>query len=344
MSGARTPEQRELAAAVRQVLAAHEGAAAWGPLAGQIGVAGLAIPEEYGGFGAGPGELAVVSEELGRALSPVPFLDSAVLVPAALLASGDTEVCAGLLPELAEGSRTASLAWAEKDAEWDTGRQRTSAALVRGAWRLSGVKEHLPAAGDTLLVVARTEHHGPSLFLVPADAEGVTLTAVPVMDDSRPQWRLELTRAEGVPVGELGSAATALAAALEAGALVLASDAVGGASVAFESTLRYAKDREQFGRPIGSFQAVKHRLADMFTSLESSRSLLAAAVDGEVPAGAAKAACCESFEWIAGEAIQLHGGIAITWEHPAHRWFKRAHSAARLLGSSAWHRRNLALV
>jgi alkylation response protein AidB-like acyl-CoA dehydrogenase len=345
MSGdGRTAEQRELAAAVRQVLAGHEGLAAWSPLTRQIGVAGLAVPEAYGGFDAGRAELAVVGEELGRALSPVPFLDSGVLVPAALVASGDAQACARVLPELAEGARTASLAWAESGAEWDTGRLRTHAALQQGVWRLTGAKEHLLAAGDTLLVVARTEHHGPSLFLVPADGEGVSLAPVPTMDGTRPQWRLDLTRAAGTPVGELGGAQGALDAALGAGSLVLAADAVGGAAVAFETTLQYARDREQFGRPIGSFQAVKHRLADLFTSLESARSLLYAAADGELPAGAAKAACCESYEYIAGEAIQLHGGIAITWEHPAHRWFKRAHSAARLLGSPAWHRRRLTLV
>ncbi|WP_306322215.1 MULTISPECIES: acyl-CoA dehydrogenase family protein [unclassified Streptomyces] len=337
-------EQEELRAAVRQVLAAHEGAAAWAPLAGQVGVAGLAVPEQYGGFGAGDAELAVVAEELGRSLSPVPFLDSAVLVPRALVASGDREACARLLPGLAEGTRTASSAWAEGGGvEWEPGRVRAHAVLDHGEWRVAGTKEHLLAPGDDLLVVARTERHGPSLFHVPATADDVRLTPVPTMDDTRPQWRAELLRAPATPVGELGDAERVLEEAMAAGCLALAADAVGGAGAVFELTLRYAKDREQFGRPIGSFQAVKHRLADLFTELESARSLLLAAVHGEIPAGAAKAACCETYEHVAGEAIQLHGGIAITWEHPAHRYFKRAHSAARLLGSPAWHRRRLPL-
>ncbi|WP_425835070.1 acyl-CoA dehydrogenase family protein [Streptomyces fractus] len=338
-------EQEELRGAVRQVLGAHEGPAAWAPLAGRVGVAGLAVPEEYGGFGAGGGELAVVGEELGRALSPVPFLDSAVLVPRALAASGDGEACARLLPGLAEGARTASLAWAEDGgAGWDTDRLRTHAVLDGGAWRVSGAKEHLLACGDDFLVVARTERHGPSLFHVPATAADVRVSPVPVMDATRPQWRLDLLRTPARPVGELGDAAGVLSEALEAGSLVLAADAVGGASAVFELTLRYAKEREQFGRPIGSFQAVKHRLADLFTELEAARSLLLAAAHGDIPAGAAKAACCETYEHVAGEAIQLHGGIAITWEHSAHRFFKRAHSTARLLGSPAWHRGRLSLV
>ncbi|MGW2344752.1 acyl-CoA dehydrogenase family protein [Streptomyces sp. NPDC001661] len=335
-------EQEELRSAVRQVLAAHGGAASWAPLAGQVGVTGLAAPEEYGGFGAGAGELAVVGEELGRALSPVPFLDSAVLVPRALAASGDGGACARLLPGLADGTRTASLAWAEDGgADWDPGRTRTQATLDRGAWRLSGAKEHLLACGDDFLVVARTERHGPSLFHVPATTDDVRVSSVPVMDGTRPQWRLNLLRTPAEPVGELGDAGRVLAEAMEAGALVLAADAVGGAAAVFELTLRYAKEREQFGRAIGSFQAVKHRLADLFTELESARSLLLAAAHGDVPAGAAKAVCCETYEHVAGEAIQLHGGIAITWEHPAHRFFKRAHSTARLLGSPAWHRGRL---
>ncbi|GAA2774706.1 acyl-CoA dehydrogenase family protein [Streptomyces showdoensis] len=346
-----TEEQRELRSAVRAVLERHPGDASWRPLAERIGVAGLAVPEEYGGAGCGAVEVGVVMEELGRELSPVPYLGSAVLVVGALLASGDRAARARLLPELASGAVVGALAWAEHGS-WDVSAVRAEAGPAPGGrWRITGTKEHvLDGAGAGLLLVAARSAAGVSLFEVPADAPGVRREAVVTMDATRAQARVVLSGAEGRLLGPEGDGERVLRHVLDLACTALAAEQVGAAARALDVTLGYARERVQFGRPIGSFQAVKHRLADAYVLVESARSaalgasFAAAGGDPELPrlAAAAKSACSEAFSAVAGEMIQLHGGIGITWEHEAHRYFKRAHASAQLFGPPSWHRARLA--
>ncbi|MFF1509578.1 acyl-CoA dehydrogenase family protein [Streptomyces sp. NPDC058326] len=346
-----TEEQEELRSAVRAVLGRHTAETAWRPLTAQIGVAGLAVPEEYGGAGCGAGEVHVVMEELGRVLSPVPYLGSAVLVVRALLASGDGTACARLLPELASGALVGALAWAERGS-WDPSAVRAEAAPGPGGrWRITGVKDHvLDGAGAEVLLVAARTAAGVSLFEVPGDGAGVDRGATVTMDVTRAQARVTLRGAEGRLVGADGDGDRVLRRVLDLACAALAAEQVGAAARCLERTVAYAGERVQFGRPIGSFQAVKHRLADAYVRVESARSAalgasLAAAADSpELPrlAAAAKSACSEAFSAVAGEMIQLHGGIGITWEHDAHRYFKRAHGSSQLFGPPSWHRDRLA--
>ncbi|MEV5548284.1 acyl-CoA dehydrogenase family protein [Streptomyces sp. NPDC052309] len=346
-----TEEQEELRSAVRSLLGRHEGAAAWRPLTEQIGVAGLAVPEEYGGAGCGAREVHVVMEELGRELSPVPCLGSAVLAVQALLASGDRAACAELLPRLAEGSAVGALAWAEQGS-WDPAAIRAEAAQgPGGSWWITGTKEHVlgGAEAEVLLVAARTET-GVSLFHVAVDDTGARREAVVTMDGTRAQARVVLSGAEGRLVGAEGDGGRVLRHVLDLACAALAAEQVGAAERCLQLTVAYAKDRVQFGRPIGSFQAVKHRLADAYVLVESARSAALgaafAAAEGSPElsrsASVAKSACSEAFLTVAGEMIQLHGGIGITWEHDAHRYFKRAHGSGRLFGPPAWHRSRVA--
>ncbi|MFF9014113.1 acyl-CoA dehydrogenase family protein [Streptomyces sp. NPDC014870] len=348
-----TPEQDELRAAVRSVLDRHAGAAAWAPLTGQIGVAALAVPEAYGGLGCGLPEIAVVAEELGRALSPVPFLGSAVLPVTALLASGDWDACARLLPGLAEGARTGALAWAEEGG-WEPESLTTAAhqgppeSLTTTADegpRLTGRKEYVlapPERPDLCLVFARDARTGRLSLYELLDDEG-EFTVAPTLDRTRPLARIRLDRTPARLLCADGEGV--LTRVRDVAATVLAAEQVGGAERALGDTVRQVGERVQFGRPIGSFQAVKHRLADLYTAVESARSLALAAAHADaepLAAAAARTVCSETYLTVAGEMIQLHGGIGVTWEHPAHDHLKRAHQCAHLLGLPAAHRARLA--
>ncbi|MFD3560462.1 acyl-CoA dehydrogenase family protein [Streptomyces sp. NPDC058686] len=333
-----TREQDELRSAVRAVLTRHEGVAAWAPLTESVGAAGLGVPEEYGGFGGGTVETYVVMEELGRSLSPVPYLASTVLATQALIATGNTLACAALLPALVDGSAAGALAWAE-NGSWEP---EAVNARVR-AGRLTGVKEHVlagPGRPDTLLVLARDEQ-GIALFQV--DPENAEFTPQPTMDQTRPQARITF---DGTPAELLAAdGERVLSRVRDLACTALAAEQTGAAARALADTIQYAKDRVQFGRPIGSFQAIKHRLADLHVELEAARSLAQAAAHSDAEphlAAAAQASCSEAYTHIAGEMIQLHGGIGITWEHEAHRHLKRAHSGRHLFGAPAAHRQRLA--
>ncbi|MEU6162485.1 acyl-CoA dehydrogenase family protein [Streptomyces sp. NPDC047130] len=346
-----TEEQEELRSAVRSLLTRHEGAAAWRPLARQMGVAGLAVPEEYGGAGGGARDVHVLMEELGRCLSPLPLLGSAVLTAGALLASGDEEACGRLLPPLADGRSVGALAWAERGS-WETEAVRAEAVPgPGGAWSLTGTKEYVldwPEV-DVLIVAARTGA-GVSLFEVAVDAPGVRRFPLVTMDATRGQARWVLEGAAGRLIGVDGEADRTLAHVRDLACAALAAEQVGAAERCLELTVAYARDRVQFGRAIGSFQAVKHRLADAYVLVESARSaaLGAAFAADEDPAAleraaaVAKSVCSEAFSAVAGDTIQLHGGVGITWEHDAHRYFKRAHGAGELFGPPAAHRARLA--
>ena len=365
-----TEEQRDLRDAVRGLLA-HEqrrtpadgddGRALWQRLCGEIGVAGLAIPQRYGGAGAGPVETHIVMEELGRGLTGSPLLGSGVLAAQALLASGDAAACERLLPAIADGSAVAALAWAGEAGRWDPGEaaydarpgqgdarptgpvRRTEAG--RPGWELDG-EAHYVLDGDRadVLLAAVRAPGGIALFEVDPHQRGVTRRAVTTMDTSRRLAVVRLDGAAGRPAGS-GAGGAALARARDLACVALSAEQVGAAQRALELTVAYTKARVQFGRPVGSFQALQHRMADLHVLVESARSLSYAAAsaaaggadDLGLRAAAAKAYCSETLTRVAGEMIQLHGAIGITWEHDAHRFFKRAHGAAHLFGRPSEH-------
>lgn len=358
------PEQEELRAAVRRFLAdrapsakvratlesaAGYDADVWTGLAG-MGVLGLVVPEELGGGGAGHVERAVVAEELGRSVTPAPFLASAVLATDALLALDDDAARTELLPRLATGELVGTVAVAEGGGAWDRAGGATTAVERGGRWELSGVKTPVLAGdvADVVLVLAGTPD-GPGWFAVERDAAGLTRTRLTGLDPTRPLAKLVLA---GTPARRLASAdaAAVLDVVADLAAVALAAEQVGVLQRAMELTVDYAKVRVQFGRPIGSYQAVKHGCADVYSSWEHAVSVLRYAAwtadhdRAELPLAAALAqtyigpACFEA----ATAMVQYHGGIGYTWEHDAHLYYKRAKSAELLLGPPAGHRARLA--
>jgi alkylation response protein AidB-like acyl-CoA dehydrogenase len=358
-------EQRQLRQSVRRFLAeksplpvvrrlmdtpAGYDQAVWRQAAEQLGLPALAIPEQYGGAGFSFVEQAIVLEELGRALYPGPYLASAVLAAGAILRSGDEQAAKDLLPGIAAGSVMATLAFAEDGGSWDAGAANTLTATPDGTgFVLSGHKNFVPYGhvADLVLAIGRTAA-GLSLFAVRGDA--VTRTALSTLDQTRKLARLEFHDVPARLVGTDGGAGEVLASTLDVAALALAAEQLGAAQAALDMAVAYAKEREQFGRPIGSFQAIKHRCADLLLELENTRSAVlyaswAVAEDStEVPvlAALAKAYASDAFFHIAAENIQIHGGIGFTWEHDAHLYFKRAKADELFLGDAAYHRAHLA--
>ena len=356
-------EQDELRASVRRFLADRaplsrvrelmEGGetdwAVWEQAGSQLGLQGLAIPEAYGGGGFGFAEQAIVLEEFGAALYGGPYLASAVLAATALLASPDEGARRGLLPDIASGATVATLAFTEDNGSWDPGAIRLSAVKDGDSWRLDGHKSFVldGATAGLILVVAATDA-GLSLFAVEGDE--VARTALPTLDQTRKLARLEFAGVTGRLIGSPGDGAAVLDRALDVAAIALAAEQLGGAQRALDMAVEYAKTRHQFDRPIGSFQAIKHRCADLLLEVESLRSAVgyaAAAVDEdspEVPALASlvKAYASETYFHVAAENIQIHGGIGFTWEHDAHLYFKRAKASELFLGDGAYHRERLA--
>ena len=316
----------------------------WQRLCGEIGVAGLSVPECYGGAGAGPVETHIAAEELGRDLTPSPMIGSAVLAAQALLASGDSAACRRLLPPIADGTAIAALAWTGSDGHWDPGEVACHAATAAtpGDWVLNGAAHHVldGAAADVLLVAARMPD-GVGLFDVDPRHSGVTRSAVTTMDGTRELAIVELKDVPGRRIGERA----ALAHVRDLACIALSAEQVGAAQRALERTVAYTQIRVQFGRPIGGFQALQHRMADLHVLVESARSLSYAAAtaaaegapDLGLRAAAAKVYCSEAALRVAGEMIQMHGAIGITWEHEAHRYLKRAHGAAQILGQPSEH-------
>jgi alkylation response protein AidB-like acyl-CoA dehydrogenase len=353
-------EQEELRRTVRTVLdrrsdkrRAGYDPQLWQLLAEQVGAHSLAIPEEYGGAGFTLLESHIVLEELGAALTPSPFC-STTSAAQAILAAGNEEAKLRLLPGIAAGESIATLAWAEEPGSWDPGAIR---ATVSAAGRLTGTKHHVLDGDDAdVFVVVAGSARGVELYEV-ARADAVVAPRVSV-DPNRPQATVTFTDAPAtlLTAGTAADSDRALTHVLDLACVALSAEQVGGAQRALDLTVAYARQRVQFGRPIGSFQAVKHRLADLFTLVESARSAsyAAAAVAASssssagsgheltIAAARAKAYCSEAYSTVAGEAIQLHGGIGITWEHDIHLYFKRAHATAQLFGSPAEHRRRYA--
>lgn len=306
-------------------------ASLWSTLCAEIGVAALAIPESHGGAGASFAETAVVLEELGAALAPVPVYSSAVLATAAILIAGDDDASARLLPDLASGDRIGTLAWANSSG-WCHAGVHAEAGLLTGS--ASFVTDG--DAADTLLVLAAGPG-GVTLHEIESGADGVHVVALPTMDPTRPMARIDFDGAVSRPIPTPDDFTTRLRTCAWA---LLSAEQVGGASATLTATVDYTNSRKQFGRALGSFQALKHRMADMYTRVEAARSISAAAVDAVVAgsadaerlAASAHVFCSEAFTSVAGDAIQLHGGIGITWEHDIQLYFKRAQSSSQLFG------------
>ncbi|MEU1620374.1 acyl-CoA dehydrogenase family protein [Streptomyces sp. NPDC005722] len=336
------------------VLARCEGAepydaALWRTLAREVGVAGLLVPEKLGGQGASAREAAVVLEELGAFVAPVPFLGSAVLATTALLASGTSEADA-LVARLAEGERTAALAVPLPSAPGaDLGRAVRADAdgVLRG--RVTSVAD---ATAADVLIVPATGPDGPGLYEVPTDAPGVALSVPVPLDLTRPIADVAFDGAAARRVAGPATAAAAVERALLSGAGLLASEQLGLAQRCLDETVAYLKERHQFGRVVGSFQSLKHRLADVWLEVVQSRAaarnaadaLAGDSADAPVAVAVAQAFCAPVAVRAAEECVQLHGGIGMTWEHPAHLRLKRAKADEIALGTPGRHRAALAAL
>lgn len=318
----------------------------WKAMAAQ-GWPAMHIPEAYGGAGFTFAETAILLQEMGRALAPVPYLSSAVLATEALLAGGTEEQKATWLAGIAAGDVIGTFATVEPGGGWDEASVATLAKAEGSGYVLNGTKSFVTAgtAADLLIVTARVDDE-VGLFLV----EGSTVTTEPLvtLDTTRTQARVQLNDAPAVGLGEAGW--DVVERVFDVARTALASEQVGGLERVLEMAVDYAQGRKQFGRAIGSFQAIKHMCADMLVGLESARSAAGYAVwalvndPDELPTAAplAKAFCSEAYFKAAGDNIQIHGGIGFTWEHDAHLYFKRAKSSELLFGSPAENRAALA--
>ena len=315
----------------------------------EMGLVGLHVPEQYGGAGYSFAETAIVFEELGRRVVPVPLL-GAVLATQAILESGSEEQKAALLPSIASGARIASLAVFEDSHDLDL--VETQAEPVAGQWELSGTKRYvIDAPNADLFVISATTPDGVGLFVVDKGAERLSVTATPSLDATRPLGEVLL---DGVLVeaeAYLGGSPSgnAIASALDMGAVAVAQEQAGGARRCLEMSVEYANSRYQFGRAIGSFQAVKHMCADMLVLVEHANSTAWHAArsvgdpeEARIAIPLAMSVCSDAYMKAAGDTIQIFGGIGFTWEHDAHLYLKRAKSLSLLLGSADYHRDRLA--
>ncbi|MCG0288620.1 acyl-CoA dehydrogenase family protein [Streptomyces sp. PSAA01] len=368
-----TDEQRQLRTVLRDLYAEASGVedvrkhlatprgydeALWARLAGEVGVHGLAIPEEYGGSGFTFAELAVALEESGRALYCAPLLPTVVLAAHALLFSGDRAACERYLPRIADGTLTATVAGFGPNDRPDgvggpdesrefaiTAEQGSSGWVLRG--RVDFV---LDGAGADLLLVRAGTPAGPRLFACEPAPDTCRRTPRRVLDETRRQALVEFSGAPATAVGTAEEVEGVVSATLDTGRAALAAEQAGGSGHALDATVAFVAQRHQFGRPIGSFQAVKHRLADVLVALEAARSgsayatACAAIASPQLPVAACAAAvvCSETFRLATAEYVQLHGGIGFTWEHPAHLYVRRARGAEVLFGTADQHRTRLA--
>jgi alkylation response protein AidB-like acyl-CoA dehydrogenase len=355
-------EDKSPSAEVRRLMETEEGydPALWEQMGSQLGLQGLAIPEEYGGSGYSYVELIVVLEEMGRALLAAPYFSTVALAANAILHSGDDAAKKELLGGIASGETIATLALTEDNGRWDaegiTATATPASAAGSGStggdgYTIDGHKMFvLDGHTANLIIVAAKTGDSISLFTVAGDAAGLTRTPLATMDQTRKQARLEFSGTPAKLLGTEGEGWPVLSRVLDLAAVALAAEQVGGAQKCLEMSVDYAKVRVQFGRPIGSFQAIKHKCADMLLEVESAKSAAyyagwaAAELNDELPtvASLAKAYCSDAYFHAAAENIQIHGGIGFTWEHDAHLYFKRAKSSQLLLGDPTYHRELLA--
>ncbi|HKA54693.1 MAG TPA: acyl-CoA dehydrogenase family protein [Candidatus Binatia bacterium] len=362
-----TDEQEQFRAAIRRFLqekspatevrrlmdtAAGYDPEIWRQLGEQLALPGIHIPEQYGGAGFGMVELCIVTEEMGRALLCAPYFSTAVLAANAILNAGTDVQKSSLLPDLARGVRLAALAVTEPHGQWDPQAIGLVATPVAEGFLLEGAKSYVVDGhvADLLVVAGRVPGtaggEGLALFTVRADASGVDRRLLESMDATRKIARIDFHGAPAQLLGDVTDGAKPLVRTLDQAAIALANEMVGGAQAVFDSAVNYAKLRVQFGRTIGSFQAIKHKCADMLLEMELAKSAAyyaaqaAAADDTEWPALAslAKAAASEMYLRIAADCIQIHGGIGFTWDNDTHLWFKRAKSSEVFLGQPYYHR------
>jgi len=374
MNFAFTDEQEELRSAARAFLADHSSSEhvrramesdlghdpeTWKRIGEELGWTSVIVPEAYGGIGLGFVELVALMEVTGEFLLCAPFFSTVCLGAAALLEAGDEVQKREHLPGIAEGRTLATLAFTEPNGRWDLGGIGCTARRDGDDYLLQGIKRYVVDGhcADLIVVAARREgsreDDGISLFALPGSVAGLARQPLPTMDMTRRQAELVL---DGVRVpraallGEEGSGAGALRRTLDRAAVALAAEQVGGAQRCLDLAVGYAKERVQFGRPIGSFQAIKHKCADMMLRVESARSAAyyAGCVAAQDPdalplaASLAKAWCSDAYFQCAAETLQIFGGVGFTWEYDPHLYFKRAKSSETLLGDAAYHRERVA--
>jgi alkylation response protein AidB-like acyl-CoA dehydrogenase len=331
----------------------------WRQLA-ENGWLGIAFPEEDGGSGLGLTDLVVLMEEVGRAVMPGPYTATVLLGGAAIAEAGSAAQRAEWLPRIAAGEAKATLAWTEPNARWDAAGITASAREVGGGFVLSGAKMFVPDAhlADVLVVAARTSdgstmEDGVSLFLIPKNTGGLGITLLPSVDETRKfcEVRLDNVRVPaGALLGELHQGWAPLSRVVDRAAVALSAEMCGAAMRVLDITVDYAKMRVAFGKPIGSYQGVKHKCADMLVDIENAKSLTyyaAWAVDEGDPdavmaVSMAKAAASDTGRRVCAAGIQLHGGIGMTWEHDLHLYLKRAKADEIALGDASWHRERIA--
>ncbi|MBI3826768.1 MAG: acyl-CoA dehydrogenase family protein [Candidatus Rokubacteria bacterium] len=346
---------------VRQRMEEDEGVTPqfWSKLAEQ-GWLGLVYPEEHGGTGLGFVDLTVLMEEMGRAVMPGPFLSTVLLGGLAILEAGSAGQKKDWLTRIASGEVKTTLALTEPNARWDAAGVTVTARAGKDGWVLNGTKLFVLDAhlADVVVVAARTTEggrpeDGVSLFLVPRGAAGLAVTLLPTMDQTRKLCEVKLTDVRLPAAALLGARDggwAPLARVLERATVALCAEMCGGAQKVLEMTTEYAKIRVAFGKPIGAYQGVKHKAADMLVDVENAKSLTyyaAWAVDENVPEAAlaasmAKAYTSDAYRKVAGAGIQLHGGIGFTWEHDLHLYFKRAKSSEFTFGDATHHRERVA--
>jgi alkylation response protein AidB-like acyl-CoA dehydrogenase len=337
---------------VRELMSTEEGydPTSWGRMAEELGIVGLIVSEPHGGAGLGMIELAIVAEEMGRVLLCAPYLSSAVLATSALELAADEAAQKAILPKLASGEAIATLAFSERANPWDLSAVAMAAEADGGAFALSGEKSYVldGCSASEILVAARVGGE-LALFRVAPDASGLSREALPPLDPTRKLAKLAFDNTPATRISS-GDVSDELERAIDRAVVALAAEQVGGAQRVLEMATEYAKTRFQFGRPIGSFQIIKHQCADMLVEVELARSAVynAAFASEEDPESAAIAArmaksyCSDAYLEVANRNIQIHGGMGFTWEHGAHLYFKRAKASEVLFGSPSFHRERMA--
>lgn len=364
MSTAEAVDHRNLREAVRDFLTARSPSSAvraamdsaagydervWRELTADLGLAAIAVPEEFGGAGAGLPELAVVFEEMGAALLCAPFFSTVALAIPALLASGDAAAMQEYLPALVDGSKTATVIFNGSLDPWNPGAVTLSAHTDGHSHRLHGTAALVldGHTANTILVAANTAT-GTSLFAVEGDADGLGREPLTTLDRTRKVAKLSFDGVAARLIGTDGAAAVALESAYRIAVIALAAEQLGAAQRCLDMAVGYAKERIQFGRAIGSFQAVKHRCADMLVLVEGARSAVRHAAglpeghDQAVAASVVKMACSEGFLQVALDNMRIHGGIGFTWEHDAHLYVRRAKASQLIFGTPDYHAQRLA--
>lgn len=324
----------------------------WRQVCQDLGLTGVHIPEEYGGQGFGFVELGIVLEEMGRALLCAPYFASTVLAATAILNAGTEEDKKTYLPPIAAGDVIATLAFTEDNGRWDNDGVEMTATQSGDGYALNGAKSFVldGASASQIVVLARRPgtkgDEGLSLFLVSGDTDGLNRRLLKTVDATRKLARLEFTNVSATLLGEEGGAAAPLGKTLDQATVCLANEMVGGADKLRETAVDYSLLRVQFGRAIGSFQAIKHKSADMLLDVESAKSAAyyaAEALDDDAEdwpaiASLAKACASDTYMQTAIQTTQMHGGIGFTWDNDTHLWFKRAKSSEVFLGDSNHHR------